>query len=77
MPGGPAPVGNWPAGSGGAAKAANPGIGSTRKPLLDEAQAGLNLTGRSAPFFGVMAPLSRMVACEAPVLIKSETGTGR
>ena len=47
------------------------------EPLLDEALVKLNLIGRSAPFLEVMVQLRRMVACEAPVLIKGETGTGK
>jgi DNA-binding NtrC family response regulator len=47
------------------------------EPLLEETLAGLNLIGRSTPFLAVMDQLRRMVACEAPVLIKGETGTGK
>ncbi len=46
-------------------------------PALAETLAELNLIGRSPAFLSVMRGLSRLVQCDAPVLIEGETGTGK
>lgn len=46
-------------------------------PALAETLAELNLIGRSPAFLSVMRGLSRLVRCDAPVLIEGETGTGK
>lgn len=44
---------------------------------LVESLTNLNLIGRSPAFLDAMACLRRLLPCEAPVLIKGETGTGK